>query len=314
VWSFNPEDRLRVASIDGVAAVDPAQVNVPQVWRALPAYRVTPASTLRVIERSRGVPVAEGNDLQLQRTAWLDFAGKGYTIVDNVSGAMRRDWRLDLSEPYGLRSARTSTGAPLLVTAGMIPGLTGVELRGATVALTAVSRMERAGGSLPATGWRTRFTSVSGRLVMAPGYRLLAAVGPDSAPGAWLERWQLLDIFVVLLTATVAWRTLGVRPAIIALIAGALTYQEIGAPAWLCNAPHPRGVCGSRRRLPACWCWSCCCGCWCPSPSDRCASPSTHSSRQSPVPGTRRPSRGSARRMGSQGRIPRRWGAQGRMA
>ena len=233
VWSFGAEDRLRVASVEGLAAVDPTQANVPQEWRALPAYRVTPTSNLRVIERSRGLSGADGNDLQLQRTAWLDFAGKGYTIVDTVAGAMRQDWRLDLTEPYALRSARMASGEPLLVTAGMAPGLTGVELRGATVDLTAVSRLERTRGSLPATGWHTRFTSVSGRLVMAPGYRLLAAVGPDSAPDAWLERWRLLDIFVVLLTATVAWRMLGVRGGVIALIAGLFTYQEIGAPAWL---------------------------------------------------------------------------------
>src|SRR5215472_6580440 len=117
VWSFNPEDRLRVASVEGVTAVDPAQANVPQQWRALAAYRVTPASTLRVAERSRGLPAADGNDLQLQRTAWLDFAGKGYTIVDTVAGAMRQDWRLDLTEPYTLRRARISAGQPLLVTA-----------------------------------------------------------------------------------------------------------------------------------------------------------------------------------------------------
>jgi hypothetical protein len=235
VWSFNPEDRLRVASVEGVVTVDPVQANVPGDWRALPAYRVTPDSTLRVIERSRGLSTADGNDLQLQRTAWLDFTGKGYTIVDNVGGAMRQQWRLDLTDPFTLRSARTTSGESLLITAGMAPGLTGVELRGATVDLTAVSRLERAGGLLPATGWRTRFTSVSGRLVMAPGYRLLAALGPDSAPQAWLERWRLLDIFVVLLTATVAWRMLGVRGAVIALVAGLLTYQEIGAPArlWL---------------------------------------------------------------------------------
>jgi hypothetical protein len=233
VWSFSSEDRLRVASIEGAAAVDPTQTNVPQEWRALPAYRVTPSSTLRVIERSRGLSAADGNDLQLQRTAWLDFAGKGYTIVDTVRGAMRQDWRLDLSEPYGLRSARAVGGEPLLVTAGLTPGLTGVELRGASVDLTAVSRLERTAGSLPATGWRTRFTNASGRLVMAPGYRLLAAFGPDSAPDAWLERWRLLDVFVVLLTATVAWRMLGVRAGLIALVAGLLTYQEIGAPAWL---------------------------------------------------------------------------------
>jgi hypothetical protein len=233
VWSFSPEDRLRVAAVEGVAALDPTQANVPHAWRALPAYRVTPTVTLRVIERSRGLSVADGNDLRLQRTAWLDFAGEGYTIVDTVGGAMRQDWRLDLSEPYALRSARTAGGEPLLVTAGMTPGLTGVELRASAVGLTAVSRLPHANGPLPATGWRTRFTGVSGRLVMAPGYRLLAAVGPDSAPDAWLERWRLLDIFVVLLTATVAWRMLGVRAGVIALVAGLLTYQESGAPAWV---------------------------------------------------------------------------------
>ena len=233
VWSFSPEDRLRVPSVDGVATLDPAQANVPSQWHALPAYRMTPTSALRLIERSRGLSVANGNELQLQRTVWLDFTGKGYTIVDTVGGAMRKDWRLDLTEPYALRSARTSSGEPLLVTAGTTSGLTGVELRGTTVDLTAVSRLERAGGSHPATGWRTRFTNVSGRLVMAPGYRLLAAFGPDSAPDAWLERWRLLDIFVVLLSATVAWRMLGIRPAAIALILGLLTYQESGAPALL---------------------------------------------------------------------------------
>ena len=233
VWSFASDDRLRVAAIEGVAAIDPAQADVPQEWRNLPAYRMSPAATLRVVERSRGLSAADGNELQLQRTAWLDFGGKGYTIVDRLSGAMRQGWRLDLEAPYSLRSARTTSEEPLLVTAGLTPGLTGVELRGSQLDLTAVSRLERAGGSMPATGWRTRLTGVSGSLVMAPGYRLLAAFGPDSAPQAWLERWRLLDIFVVLLTATVAWRMLGVRAAVIALAASVLTHQEAGAPTWL---------------------------------------------------------------------------------
>ena len=233
VWSFASDDRLRVVAIEGVAAIDPAQADVPQEWRNLPAYRMNPAATLRVVERSRGLSAADSNELQLQRTAWLDFGGKGYTIVDRVTGAMRQGWRLDLEEPYSLRSARTASDEPLLVTAGMTPGLTGVEIRGSLLDLTAVSRLERAGGSMPASGWRTRFTGVSGSLVMAPGYRLLAAFGPDSAPQAWLERWRLLDLFIVLLTATVAWRMLGMRTAAIALAATVLTHQETGAPTWL---------------------------------------------------------------------------------
>jgi hypothetical protein len=233
VWSFSADDRLRVAAIEGVAAVDPAQADVPQAWRHLPAYRMNHTATLRLIERSRGLSAANGDELQLQRTVWLDFAGRGWTVVDRLTGAMRQGWRLDLETPYSLRSARTAADEPLLVTEGQKAGLSGVELRSSQLDLTAVSRLERAGGSLPATGWRTRFSGVSGSLVMAPGYRLLAAFGPDSAPQAWLERWGLLDIFIVLLTATVAWRMLGLRAAAIALAATVLTHQEIGAPTWL---------------------------------------------------------------------------------
>jgi len=233
IWSFSADDRLRVAAIEGVAAIDPAQADVPQAWRHLPAYRMTSAATLRLIERSRGLSAANGDELRLQRTVWLDFAGRGWTIVDRLTGAMRQGWRLDLETPYSLRSARTASDEPLLVTEGQKAGLSGVELRNSQLDLTAVSRLERSGGSLPATGWRTRFSDVSGTLVMAPGYRLLAAFGPDAAPQAWLERWGLLDIFIVLLTGTVTWRMLGVRAAAIALAATVLTHQEMGAPTWL---------------------------------------------------------------------------------
>jgi hypothetical protein len=234
VWSFQAEDRLRVAELEGVTGTDPARANVPQRWRDLPAYRVSPSSVLHVVERSRGLSAQDANALQLQRTAWLDFTGAGYTIVDTLSGQMRQGWRLDMSAPYVLQSAHTSSGEPLLITAGMSAGLTGVELREPEVRLTAVSRVPgTADGALPATGWRTRFTRVSGELVLAPGYRLLAAIGPDSAPEAWLERWRLLDIFAALLIATVAWRMLGVRSGAIALAAIVLTYQESGSATWL---------------------------------------------------------------------------------
>jgi len=233
VWSFRPEDRLRVAAVEGVVAIDPGEANVPQEWRDLPAYRLAGGAALRVVERSRGLPAEDGNELKLERTAWLDFNGKGYTIVDALSGTMRRDWRLDIAEPYALRSAHLEHAEPLLITDGARSGLSGVELRSPRVDLTAVSRLEHAGGSLPATGWRARVAHVSGQLILAPGYRLLAALGPDTAPQAWLGRWRLLDIFVVLLIGTITGRILGLRAAGIALAAMTLTYQESGAPSWL---------------------------------------------------------------------------------
>ena len=234
IWSFQAQDRLRVAELEGLTSTDPAQANVPQRWRDLPAYRVSPTSVALVVERARGMSSQDANELQLQRTAWLDFSGAGYTIVDLLSGQMRQGWRLDMGAPYLLQSAHTGSGEPLLITEGMSAGLTGVELREPEVRLTAVSLLPRgANGPLAATGWRTRLTRVSGQLVLAPGYRLLAAIGPDSAPQAWLERWRLLDIFAALLIATVAWRMLGVRCGAIALAAIVLTYQESGSPTWL---------------------------------------------------------------------------------
>ena len=233
VWSFRAEDRLRVVAIEGVPSTDPAQANVPREWRELPAYRMEATSVLRISERSRGLSAADANQLRLYRTAWLDFSGAGYTIVDHLSGQMRHGWRLEMMPPYALQSAHTDSGDWFLVTSGLVSGSSGIEVRSQQLDLTAVSRLPRAGGALPASGWRERFAQASGRLIVAPGYRLLAAFGPDTAPQAWVERWQLLDIFAVLLIATVAWRVLGLRIAVLAIAAVTLTHQEPSSPTWL---------------------------------------------------------------------------------
>lgn len=233
VWSFRGNDRLRVTSVEGAQATDAVQANVPSEWRGLPAYRMRAGAVFRLVERSRGMSAQDANQLHLERTAWLDFSGAGFTVVDDINGKMRQGWRLEMGPPYALESVRTASDESLLVSSGMAPGATGVEVRQPEVNLTAVARLPRAVGRLPATGWSQRFTSASGQLIVGPGYRLLAALGPDSAPQAWLERWRLLDIFAVLLIATAAGRLLGLRIATIAIAALVLTYQDFGAPSWL---------------------------------------------------------------------------------
>jgi hypothetical protein len=233
VWSFRAHDRLRVVAVEGVTPTDSAQANVPADWRGWPAYHMTSGAALRLVERSRGMAVQDANQLQLERTAWLDFSGAGFTVVDHISGEMRQGWRLETSAPLKLESVRTASDESLVVTSGMAPNATGVEVRQPNLDLTAVTRLPRTGGALPATGWHQRFTRASARLVVGPGYRLLAAFGPDSAPQAWLERWRLFDIFAVLLIATAAGRLLGPRVAAIAVAAVTLTYQDLGAASWL---------------------------------------------------------------------------------
>jgi len=64
----------------------------------------------------------------LQRELYLDFARRGFTVIDQISGQMRNRWRLDTRPPYRLMRA-TSGADNLLVTEANGAALTGVELR-----------------------------------------------------------------------------------------------------------------------------------------------------------------------------------------
>jgi hypothetical protein len=230
VWSYRSNDRLRVTAAEGLPPVDPTQAQVPEQWSQLPAFRIEAGETLSIVERSRGI-VAHDNELGLNRTLWLDFDGGGFVVRDQVSGTMRSEWRLDMAPPYALLSA-TEYGENLLITRGDEPGETGVELRRSRVDVTGLGRSETR-ASMPVTGWDARFANVGALLHLPPGHKLLAAPGVDKAPASWVNRWQLLDFFLVLIVTIAAWRLFGPAAGIIALLALALSYHEFDAPAGL---------------------------------------------------------------------------------
>ena len=232
VWSFEGTDRLRVASVEGVPAVDPAQSNVPPEWQALPAFRAVAGATVNVIERSRGFGGQDLNRLSVQRDLWRDFDRKGFTFRDRVSGQMRQAWRLDMLAPFDLQGARTGE-QPLLVTKAGAKGGAGIEWRSPQVGLEAVGRIEQSSGEIPASGWDARLAQLSVTLHLPPGQRLLAAFGADDAPTAWLNRWRLLDIFIVLLVVAAAFRVAGVAAAVLAAAALLLAHHEQRAVTWL---------------------------------------------------------------------------------
>lgn len=232
IWGFGAVDRLRVAAVEGAESIDPAQANVPMEWRQFPSFRVLPGGSLRVVERSRGLSAQDGNRLTLRRQLYMDFNHDGFTLADQIGGQLRTNWRLDMSKPYRLASA-TRNGESLLVTDGGKTGLTGVELRSPQLSLSTLARLETDGGSMPATGWEQRFDSVSGVLNLPPGHRLLAALGADAAPGAWIEQWGLMDLFLLLITAAIALRVFGIGFSLATLAAVALIHQENSTIVWL---------------------------------------------------------------------------------
>jgi hypothetical protein len=230
IWSYRSNDLLRVTMAEGPSPVDPAQVQVPGDWQQLPAFRMNPGDTLTLTERSRGI-VSADNDLDLRRTLWLDFDGRGFTALDEINGTMRTGWRLDMARPFALLMAKQD-GDNLLITQGAGEGHEGVELRNRDLSLETLARGETR-GRMPATGWDARFTSVWSELRLPPGARLLAAPGADRAPGSWVGSWKLPDFFLVLIVTIGTWRLLGRGAGLIALLALVLSYHELYSPSWL---------------------------------------------------------------------------------
>lgn len=229
IWSFMPQPRLRVAALEGAEALDSRRAGVPPEWQDLPSYRIPAEQTVAIVERSRN-DAAQPNRLTLRRDLWLDFGGGGATARDRVGGQMWSEWRLDMAPPYTMTMASIDD-ENLLVTQGAEPGVQGVEVRAHRLELTTTARLPGA-GSLPVTGYRERFDDVSTTVHLPPGYRLLAAPGADFAAGVWIERWRLLDVFLVLIVTAAAWRLFGAAAGVAALLGLVLTFHEPGAPRW----------------------------------------------------------------------------------
>ena len=234
IWSFKSQNHLRMVEIEGVTPIEPKQTDNPSDWKEFPAYVVKADSTLQFKELRRGDPDPAPDRLSLQRTFWLDFDGQGFTIQDKIYGTMSRQWYLAMNQP-GLLGRVSVDSADQLITMYGDDKKAGVQLRRGQLDLMADSRFEASSRSIPAVGWDHDFQSLSGKLNLPPGWRLLAAQGADIVPGTWFQRWTLLDFFMVLIIGLGASKLRDKRWGILALITMILIYHETGSPrfVWL---------------------------------------------------------------------------------
>ena len=237
VWVFSARNDLRQVSLEGAPAIDPQQTRLPDAWKGLPAYRLKPGESLKLVESRRGDPEPAPNRLTLGRTLWLDFDGSGYTVHDAVHGSLHRGWRLDVAP--ALKLGRVAVGGQNQFITRQARGPLGVEIRQGQLNLEADARLEGDVDHLPAVGWQHDFQQVSMLLNLPPGWRLFHASGADTVEPTWVKSWTLLDLFVVLITALAAWKISG--PA------GAW---------WRCSRSASRTTRPDRRSGSGCWCWA----------------------------------------------------------
>ncbi len=233
VWVFDAKPSLRLVEIDGVSSVDPRQTRLPAEWQSLPTYQVSKTDTLKIITKRRGDPNPAANELTLNRHLWLDFDGGGYTFQDQINGQMRQAWRLNMS-PEMMLGRAVVNGVDQLVTRLGNETEQGIEVRQGEISVQADGRYQGDISNVPAVGWMDNFTQVQATLHLSPGWRLFAASGADSVGGAsWIDRWSLLDIFLVLIASLAVYRLIGRIWGAIALVCFVLSWHESGAPQYI---------------------------------------------------------------------------------
>ncbi|MEE9397931.1 MAG: hypothetical protein V3V31_13050 [Methylococcales bacterium] len=232
IWVFEGKNYQRLVEVEGVTAIDPQQTNLPTGWKNLPTFRLKQGDVMHFNIIRRGDPDPEPDQLSINRNLWLDFDGDGYTISDKITGTMTQGWRLDTLAEMNLGQVMID-GQPRLITKLPNSDGTGVELRRGTLNLNADSRYLGDIRSFHAVGWNHDFQHARATLHLPPGWRLIFAAGVDKASQSWLQRWTLLDLFVVLIAAMAVARLWKTRWGILALVTFVLIWHEPGAPRYV---------------------------------------------------------------------------------
>lgn len=233
-WVWQPNEAVRGVELSGLTPVDPERTQMPQEWKGGRTFLASPGDQLKLQEVRRGEAEPPPNQLRLQRTWWLALDGSGLTTHDVISGEMHRDWRLSAGPALQLgQVAVTVDGKPEAQLITQLAGQTGVELRSGVVALTADGQLPTRSGELAAVGWQTDVQQLSIDLHLPPGWQLLTATGVDDLPETWLNSWNLLDFFFVLMVAFACGKLLGWPWAAVAAVALALCHREQDAPEFI---------------------------------------------------------------------------------
>ena len=231
LWVFEARTNLRMLKVEKPASIDASQTALPKQWKGFPAYMMQAGDSIVFEQIRRGDPQPEPDQLTLARDLWLDFSGNSYTVSDRINGTVARSWRINAGDQL-LPGQVTLDGKPQLITRSE-EGAVGIEVRQGNINLSADSRIEASVKDISATGWAHDFKSVSTRIHMPPGYRVLAITGADRSPTTWLSRWTLLDFFIVLITTIALSRIHGKLWGLIGLIGFIALWHEPGAPSYI---------------------------------------------------------------------------------
>ncbi|PID45831.1 MAG: hypothetical protein CSB47_06915 [Proteobacteria bacterium] len=231
VWVFASDNTMRQTEVTGAPSIDPNQTRLPEKWKSLPAYLLSPKQALTLKVMHRGVSQNGQNTLNLHREMWLDYDGNGYTIKDNLRGTLHQQSRLNTAPELKLGRVGIA-GQNQLITRDD-SGKEGVEIRHESINLDAESRYSGPRSTPPVNGWEHDLQRVDTTLHLPPGWRLFSASGTDNLPNSWVKNWSLLDFFLVLIIALSVAYLYTPLWGMFALVTLVFTWHEPNAPRYI---------------------------------------------------------------------------------
>lgn len=234
LWVFAAQNNYRLVDINN-PSIDARQTNLPDDWKTFPAYLLNRDAGLKIDTIRRGNPEPEPDQLSLQRDLWLDFNGNGYTFRDAINGTITSGWRLETEALLNLGRVSVN-GAPQFITRlDKTSTKSGIEVRRGQLNLNADGRINSDQRALPVAGWDKEFRTIQTYVHLPPGWTAFYATGTDNQPDTILQRWSLLDLFLVLVISVAIARLWSVPWGIFALVTMFLIWHQADAPhyTWL---------------------------------------------------------------------------------
>jgi hypothetical protein len=228
IWVWQAEEKLRQVTLDGAPGIDTSRTDLPEEWRALPAFVIEKGTPLRLTTLRRGETEASPDQIHMKRELWMDLDQSGFTVRDEIGGTLNRSWRLDLEVDATLGRVSLE-GQDQLITKNNAKR-SGVELRKGDLSMTAEWKLNHSNGPLPAVGWSSDVTALSTTLNLPPGWTLLFTKGVDEVQNTWWDKWNLFGFFFVLITSIATAKLTRWWWGIVALVGLVLAHHEPEAP------------------------------------------------------------------------------------
>jgi hypothetical protein len=231
IWVFAASPAVRAVRLEGAPGVDPQRTSLESDWHGLPTYRVARGGGVDFVELRRGEASPPPDSIHVERELWLVERGQGFIVRDRLNGTVNEGGRLELLAPGQLGHVKVGGQDRVINQAGEGAD-TGVEIRDGALGLEAELSYPDV-GTMPAAGWNRDASSLSARVNLPPGWKIVATTGVDAASGTWIDAWSLLDLFFLLMITLATWKMMSVRWAALALVVLGLAWHEPIVPqAW----------------------------------------------------------------------------------